>query len=165
MLNIREANLSDLESIFYIMKSNDILKNIFGDLSKKEILDKIKQRLTDKKWKIFVAIKDNKVIGYTCFCSLKDYAEERFLPEGINSKRYVISCGLAVYSKYHRQGIASELKKYVFEKVSKEYKGIYAAVLENNFISIKLQNSLGLVMKQKYVCPSGKNYCLFLKEF
>lgn len=137
MDSIRIAKEDDLKTIVDIY--NQAVRSGFETADTEEV--DIKDRYVwfnkhkSDTYPIFVYEKDNEVVGWI---SVSPYREGR------KALKYTVEISYYIHNDYKRQGVGSELVKYVIGKCNDlEYKSLFSIILDKNEASIRLMEKYG----------------------
>lgn len=135
-INIRIATISDLEAIVDIL--NQAINARVNGLLKEETVESRTQwfnSFNPNEYPIYIAEKDNKVVGY---CYLSPYRSGRQAMKKIAEISYYIDY------KYHKQGIASSLIQHAINNCSRLNKNtLLAVLLDINIPSVSILEKFG----------------------
>ncbi len=137
--NIRIATENDLSAIVEIY--NQAVRNKFetADTDEIELKNKLEWFENHKpdSYPILVYEKDNLIVGWI---SISPYREGR------KALRFTVEISYYIHNRYKRQGIGSELIKHaIIESKKRNYKNLFAIILDKNKASINLLNKNGFV--------------------
>ncbi len=136
-MNIRTAERKDLEALVEIYNQSIAAGQITADLTPFTTVDRMDwfQEHSLDKYPIWVAEKDQKIVGYL---TLSEYRSGR------NALRHTAEVSYFIHFGYHRQGIASNLLRYVIEICpSLKIKTLFAILLDGNQGSEHLLKKFG----------------------
>jgi len=147
-ITIRKARSSDADGKGYVHYRSwiETYTGLFPDqVIEKVTLDKSVQLAKDHPENTFIAIIDEKVVGFSCYLEARDDDLEDY---GEIMAIYVLKA-------YQGKGIGKKLIKICYQELS-QYQGIIIWVLKSNVNAIRFYESEGFVMDGKMKMLYGK---------
>jgi len=150
MIKISNAKLKDIENLYsvynetFVLHKHALPDRIIDNESKSDDISYLKHLISDKTYKIFIAHKDNEIVGYAIVNKVK----EKSLIANIKD--------IGVTEKHHRKGIGDKLLQHIIiwcnkNKITKLELSVFAFnkkaikfYKKNNFIPISHKMALDL---------------------
>jgi phosphinothricin acetyltransferase len=136
-MNIRHANQNDLSSIVEIYNQAILASQKTADLDPVNIEERtkwFKEHVPDK-YPIFVAEKDNVILGYL---SISPYRPGRM------ALRHTAEISYYIHFDHHRKGVASNLIRHAIDACdSLQIKTLFAIIIDSNEASVWLLEKFG----------------------
>ena len=174
-LEIRPATPNDLAEIYDVMWSTAYIQTFYGGKPFEEIKPQLLAKLFASDVCAFVAIEEDRIVGYTIFAPYAEYYESKSLPSSIefqgkqyDLRGYAYSLGTGVHEEYRGKNIGTQLRLYADEQARKAgFSGMVTDVDSSNIASLKAQLKAGFSKVAEIPDPKrtfGKN-TLWIKSF
>jgi ribosomal protein S18 acetylase RimI-like enzyme len=148
-ITIRKANSSDAAGKGYVHYQSwiETYTGLFPDeVIEKVTLEKSVHLATEHPENTYIAIIDEKVVGFSCYLEARD----------VDLKNYGEIMAIYVLKAYQGKGIGKKLMKVCYRELS-QYKGIIVWVLKSNVNAIRFYESEGFEMDGKIKMLYGKD--------